>query len=145
MFGAPHTTTGEGSLMDSGGDDFFSYPSIKKIRELAVEKGAGSANNAIKVSNNAPVFINESMNDFYKIPQGACMAIPVYVNDADNDILTYSAIGCSSSTVGNIVEGGVMPHFASVIPQKNNIIDYRPKFTADIFYDDFYYEQDGTR
>ena len=144
MFGAPHTTTGEGSLMDSGGDDFFSYPSIKKIRELAVEKGAGSANNAIKVSNNAPVFINESMNDFYKIPQGACMAIPVYVNDADNDILTYSAIGCSSSTVGNIVEGGVMPHFASVIPQKNNIIDYRPKFTADIFYDDFYYEQDGT-
>lgn len=144
MFGAPHTTTGEGSLMDSGGDDFFSYPSIKKIRELAVEKGAGSANNAIKVSNNAPVFINESMNDFYKIPQGACMAIPVYVNDADNDILTYSAIGCSSSTVGNIVEGGVMPHFASVIPQKNNIIDYRPKFTADIFYNDFYYEQDGT-
>ncbi|MBR3611811.1 MAG: InlB B-repeat-containing protein [Bacteroidaceae bacterium] len=144
MFGAPHTTTGEGSLMDSGGDDFFSYPSIKKIRELAVEKGAESANNAIKVSNNAPVFINESMNDFYKIPQGACMAIPVYVNDADNDILTYSAIGCSSSTVGNIVEGGVMPHFASVIPQKNNIIDYRPKFTADIFYNDFYYEQDGT-
>ena len=144
MFGAPHTTTGEGSLMDSGGDDFFSYPSIKKIRELAVEKGAGSANNAIKVSNNAPVFINESMNDSYKIPQGACMAIPVYVNDADNDILTYSAIGCSSSTVGNIVEGGVMPHFASVIPQKNNIIDYRPKFTADIFYDEFYYEQDGT-
>ena len=144
MFGAPHTTTGEGSLMDSGGDDFFSYPSIKKIRELAVEKGAGSANNAIKVSNNAPVFINESMNDLYKIPQGACMAIPVYVNDADKDILTYSAIGCSSSTVGNIVEGGVMPHFASVIPQKNNIIDYRPKFTADIFYDDFYYEQDGT-
>lgn len=144
MFGAPHTTTGEGSLMDSGGDDFFSYPSIKKIRELAVEKGAGSANNAIKVSNNAPVFINGSMNDSYKIPQGACMAIPVYVNDADNDILTYSAIGCSSSTVGNIVEGGVMPHFASVIPQKNNIIDYRPKFTADIFYDNFYYEQDGT-
>ena len=37
-----------------------------------------------------------------------------------------------------------MPHFASVIPQKNNIIDYRPKFTADIFYDNFYYEQDGT-
>ena len=144
MFGAPHTTTGEGSLMDSGGDDFFSYPSIKRIRELAVEKGAGSANNTIKVSNNTPVFVNESMNDVYKIPQGACMAIPVYVNDADKDILTYSAIGCSSSTVGNIIEGGVMPHFASVIPQKNNIIDYRPKFTADIFYDDFYYEQDGT-
>ncbi|MBO5787645.1 MAG: hypothetical protein J6R07_03115, partial [Bacteroidaceae bacterium] len=48
MFGAPHTTTGEGSLMDSDRDDFFSYPSIKKIRELAVEKGAGSAKNAIK-------------------------------------------------------------------------------------------------
>lgn len=25
MFGAPHTTTGEGSLMDSGGDDFSHF------------------------------------------------------------------------------------------------------------------------
>ena len=144
IFGAPHTTTGEGSLMDSGGDDFFSYPSIKKIRERAVEEGAGSANNAIKVSNNAPVFNNANMKDSYRIPQGACIAIPVYANDADGNILTYSAIGCSSSTVGNIVEGGVMPHFASVVPQTDNVIDYRPKFTADIVYDDFYYEQDGT-
>ena len=144
MFGAPHTTTGEGSLMDSGGDDFFSYPSIKKIRDLAVEKGAGSANNAVKVSNSAPVFVNANMKDSYRIPQGACIAIPVYANDADGNILTYSAIGCSSSTVGNVIEGGYMPHFASVIPQTDNIIDYRPKFTADKFYDDFYYEQSGT-
>ena len=144
MFGAPHTTTGEGSLMDSGGDDFFSYPSIKKIRDLAVEKGAGSANNAVKVSNSAPVFVNANMEDSYRIPQGACIAIPVYANDADGNILTYSAIGCSSSTVGNVIEGGYMPHFASVIPQTDNIIDYRPKFTADKFYDDFYYEQSGT-
>lgn len=144
MFGAPHTTTGEGSLMDSGGDDFFSYSSIKKIRDLAVEKGAGSANKSVTVNNSAPVFVNANMKDIYKIPQGACIAIPVYVNDADGNMLTYSAIGCSSSTVGNIVEGGYMPHFASLIPQTSNIIDYRPKFTADIFYDDFYYEQDGT-
>ena len=144
MFGAPHTTTGEGSLMDSGGDDFFSYPSIKKIRDLAVEKGAGSAYNAVKVSNSAPVFNNANMKDSYRIPQGACIAIPVYANDTDGHMLTYSAIGCSSSTVGNIIEGGDMPHFASVIPQTDNIIDYRPKFTADIYYDDFYYEQSGT-
>ena len=144
MFGAPHTTTGEGSLMDSGGDDFFSYPSIKKIRDLAVEKGAGSANNAVKVSNSAPVFNNANMKDSYRIPQGACIAIPVYANDADGNMLTYSAIGCSSSTVGNVIEGGYMPHFASVIPQTDNIIDYRPKFTADKFYDDFYYGQSGT-
>ncbi len=144
MFGAPHTTTGEGSLMDSGGDDFFSYPSIKKIRDLAVEKGAGSANNAVKVSNSAPVFVNANMKDIYKIPQGACIAIPVYANDADGDLLTYSAIGCSSSTVGNVIEGGYMPHFASLIPQTGNVIDYRPEFTADIFYDDFYYIQNGT-
>ncbi|MBR3916543.1 MAG: hypothetical protein IKJ49_05315, partial [Bacteroidaceae bacterium] len=144
LFGAPHTTTGEGSLMDSGGDDFFSYPSIKKIRDLAVERGAGSANNAVKVSNSAPVFVDANMKDSYRIPQGACMAIPVYANDADGNILTYSAIGCSSSTVGNIVEGGVMPHFASVIPQTSNVIDYRPKFTDDIYDDDFYYEQSGT-
>lgn len=144
MFGAPHTTTGEGSLMDSGGDDFFSFPSIKKIRDLAVEKGTGSANKAIKVNNNAPVFVNANMNDVYKIPQGSCMAIPVYVNDADGDILAFSAIGCSSSTVGDIVEGGYMPHFASSIPQTGNVIDYRPEFSADIFYDDFYYGKDGT-
>ena len=144
MFGAPHTTTGEGSLMDSGGDDFFSYPSIKKIRDLAVERGAGSANNAVNVSNSAPVFNNANMKDSYRIPQGACIAIPVYANDADGNMLTYSAIGCSSSTVANIIEGGVMPHFASLIPQTSNVIDYRPKFTADIYYDDFYYEQSGT-
>ena len=144
MFGAPHTTTGEGSLMDSGGDDFFSFPSIKKIRDLAVEKGTGSANKAIKVNNNAPVFVNANMNDVYKIPQGSCMGIPVYVNDADGDILAFSAIGCSSSTVGDIVEGGYMPHFASSIPQTGNVIDYRPEFSADIFYDDFYYGKDGT-
>lgn len=144
MFGAPHTTTGEGSLMDSGGDDFFSYPSIKKIRGLAVEKGAGSANNAVKVSNSAPVFDNANMKDSYRIPQGACIAIPVYANDTDGNMLTYSAIGCSSSTVGNVIEGGYMPHFASVIPQTSNVIDYRPKFTADIYYDDFYYGQSGT-
>ena len=144
MFGAPHTTTGEGSLMDSGGDDFFSYPSIKKIRDLAVEKGAGSANNAVKVSNSAPVFNNANMKDSYRIPQGACIAIPVYANDADGNMLTYSAIGCSSSTVGNVKEGGYMPHFASLIPQTSNVIDYRPKFTADIVYNDFYYEQSGT-
>ena len=144
MFGAPHTTTGEGSLMDSGGDDFFSYPSIKKIRDLAVEKGAGSANNAVKVSNSAPVFDNENMKDSYRIPQGACIAIPVYANDTDGNMLTYSAIGCSSSTVGNVKEGGYMPHFASLIPQTSNVIDYRPKFTADIVYNDFYYEQSGT-
>lgn len=144
MFGAPHTTTGEGSLMDSGGDDFFSYPSIKKIRDLAVEKGAGCANNAVKVSNSAPVFNNANMKDSYRIPQGACIAIPVYANDADGNMLTYSAIGCSSSTVGNVKEGGYMPHFASLIPQTSNVIDYRPKFTADIYYDDFYYGQDGT-
>lgn len=144
MFGAPHTTTGEGSLMDSGGDDFFSYPSIKKIRDLAVEKGAGSANNAAKVSNSAPVFNNANMKDSYKIPQGACIAIPVYANDADGNMLTYSAIGCSSSTVGNVIEGGYMPHFASLIPQTSNVIDYRPKFTADIFSNNYYYEQDGT-
>ena len=144
LFGAPHTTTGEGSLMDSGGDDFFSYPSIKKIRDLAVGNGAGSANNAVKVSNSAPVFNNANMKDIYRIPQGACIAIPVYANDADGNMLTYSAIGCSSSTVGNIVEGGIMPHFASLIPQTSNVIDYSPKFTADINYNNYYYEQSGT-
>ena len=142
LFGAPHTTTGEGSLMDSGGDDFFSYPSIKIIRNRA--KGTASYNN-VKVPNNAPQFDTDAMRKTYRIPQGACLSIDVQATDAEGHRLQYTAIGCSSANVGNIIEGGFMPRFASFVPQESNVIRYQPRFTADIYANgDYYYSVEGT-
>lgn len=144
MFGAPHTTPGEGSLMDSEGGDFFSYPSIKIIRETLLERGAGTAFQETKVVNSVPEFVYADMKDTYIIPAGACFAIPVSVKDADGHLLTYSAIGCNSRNVDNITEGGDYPHFASLIPRPHSLINYRPAYVADMFYDDFYYIKEGT-
>ena len=141
MFGAPHTTTGEGSLMDYGGDGFFAYPSIKTIRHKA--KGTSSYKN-VKVDNNAPKFNAEAMQKTYRVPQGACLSIDVQATDAEGHRLLYTAIGCSSANVDNIVEGGLMPHFASFVPQESNVINYQPTYIADIMYDDYFYLKDGT-
>ena len=142
LFGAPHTTTGEGSLMDSGGDDFFAYPSIKIIRNKA--KGTASYKN-VKVANNAPQFDTDAMQKTYRIPQGACLSIDVQATDAEDHRLQYTAIGCSSANVGNIIEGGTMPHFASFVPQESNVIRYQPRYTADIYANgDYYYSVEGT-
>lgn len=144
MFGAPHTTTGEGSLMDSGGGNFFSYPSIKIIREYLSQKGTGTAFYETKVSNSAPEFVYSQMKGTYEIPVGACMAIPIFAKDDDGHTLCYSAMGCSSGNVDNIIEGGYFPHFATLLPRVDSLIDYRPTYTADIYYDDFYYINAGT-
>ena len=141
LFGAPHTTTGEGSLMDSGGDDFFAYPSIKIIRNKA--KGTASYDN-VKVANNAPQFDTDAMQKTYRIPQGACLSIDVQATDAEDHRLLYTAIGCSSANVGNIIEGGFMPHFASFVPQESNVINYQPRYTADVVDNTFFYLKDGT-
>ena len=140
LFGADHTTEGESSLMDNIGE-FFSYPSIKKIRDASVNSGPGNAYKSEVVANNAPTFTAQ-MKNTYRIPKGACLSIPVYASDADGHSLRYAAIGCSSSTVGNITGGGTMPHFASLKPQTSNIIDYSPKFVADG--DSYYLPVDGT-
>ncbi len=140
LFGADHTTEGESSLMDNIGE-FFSYPSIKKIRDASVNNGPGNAYKSEVVANKAPTFTAQ-MKNTYRIPKGACLSIPVYANDADGHSLRYAAIGCSSSTVGNITGGGTMPHFASLKPQTSNIIDYSPKFVADG--DSYYLSVDGT-
>ncbi|MBO5865587.1 MAG: hypothetical protein J6Q73_06000, partial [Bacteroidaceae bacterium] len=140
LFGADHTTEGESSLMDNIGE-FFSYPSIKKIRDASVNSGPGNAYKSEVVANNAPTFTAQ-MKNTYRIPKGACLSIPVYANDADGHSLRYAAIGCSSSTVGEITGGGTMPHFASLKPQTSNIIDYSPKFVADG--DSYYLPVDGT-
>lgn len=141
LFGADHTTEGESSLMDNIGE-FFSYPSIKKIRDASVNSGPGNAYKSQVVANNAPTFTSQ-MKNTYRIPKGACLSIPVYASDADGHSLRYAAIGCSSSTVGNITGNSeIMPYFASLKPQTSNIIDYRPKFVADG--DSYYLSVDGT-
>ena len=140
MFGAVHTAQDEGSLMDNKGE-FFSYPSIKKIRSSLVNKSYPVGKS---VSNTAPVFDTDRMKKTYSIPLGACMAIPLYASDAEGHTITYYSIGWSSATVDNVVEGGVLPHFASLAPQTNNVIDYRPVYSADVFYEDFYYTKSGT-
>lgn len=143
MFGAPHTVTGEGSLMDSGGE-FFSYPSIKKIREASVRHGIAGAYSVHEVLNSAPVFDSSLMKECYRIPQGACMSVPLYAADADGHTVTYAAIGCSSSTVDDVIEGGDDLAFASLHPALDNVVDYRPRFSADIFDDSYYYVKSGT-
>ena len=141
MFGAVHTLQGEGSLMDNLGD-FFSYPSIKAIRNSA--KGTASYRN-VTVANNAPLFDAEQMLKTYRIPQGACLAIDVQATDMEEHQLRYTAIGCNSKNVDNVQEGAnVTLPFASFAPQESNVISYAPQYTADLVYDDYFYLKEGT-
>ena len=143
MFGADfHTAQGEGSLMDNEGE-FFSYPSILLIREESVKHGTVGAYIYKNVANNAPVFNAAVMKDTYRIPQGACIAIPV--SATDEHIVTYSAIGCSSANISNVNgEDGYVPHFCSLAPQETAVIDYSPKYRADMFDETFYFVTSGT-
>ena len=141
MFGAHHTAQGEGSLMDNQGE-FFAYPSIKTIRNSAW--GSLSYNN-VKVDNNAPQFNAEKMQKTYRIPEGACLAIDVQATDKEEHKLMYSAIGCNSNNVDDInSDDGMMPVFASSVPQENHVISYSPVYTADLFYEDSFYAKEGT-
>ena len=141
MFGAVHTLQGEGSLMDNLGD-FFSYPSIKAIRNSAI---GTTSYNSVKVTNNAPLFDEEKMQQTYRIPQGACLAIDVQATDIEEHKLMYTAIGCTAQNVDNIQEGkDVTLPFASFAPQESNVISYSPIYTADIVYDDYFYAKEGT-
>ncbi|MBO7272247.1 MAG: hypothetical protein J6U89_05165, partial [Bacteroidaceae bacterium] len=143
IFGADyHTAQGEGSLMDNGGE-FFSYPSILLIRDALVKNGTASAYMSKSVENSAPLFDASVMKDIYRIPQGACMAIPVSAIDGHD--VAYSAIGCSSANVDEVNgEWGMLPHFLSLPPQKTNIVDYSPKYSADVYDDEFYFVTAGT-
>ena len=143
MFGADfHTAQGEGSLMDNEGE-FFSYPSILLIREESVNHGTDGAYTYKSVTNSAPVFDTNVMKDTYRIPQGACIAIPV--SATDEHIVTYSAIGCSSANINDVNgEDGYVPHFCSLAPQEIAVIDYSPKYRADINDANYYFVADGT-
>lgn len=143
MFGADfHTSQGEGSLMDNEGE-FFSYPSILLIREESVKHGVSGTYTYKSVTNSAPVFDTNVMKDTYRIPQGACISIPV--SATDDHAVTYSAIGCSSADIRDVNgEDGMVPYFRSLAPQRTAIIDYSPKYRADIYDEEFYFVTEGT-
>lgn len=148
LLGADHTPAGEGSLMDQIGD-YLSYLSIKRIRTACMERNAayysdeqrtrlvgsnagGNYVYGVKVKNSAPSFVAAQMKDVYKIPQGACLAVELLATDADGDALRYMAIG-------DDIEA-----FASLQPQKSNVIDYRPRYSADFYYPEYFYTVQGT-
>lgn len=160
LLGANHTSGGEGSLMDNGGD-FLSYPSIKRIRTACMQKnsayysdeartklhGTNKGENyvyGIKVDNSAPEFVADKMHHIYEIPQGALLSIQVHAKDLQGDKMEFMSIGCSHSTVEHVVEGNEPPFFAAKPPQTSTRIEYVPLYMSDILYDDFYYPVSGT-
>lgn len=160
LLGANHTPGSEGSLMDNLGD-FLSYPSIKRIRTACIQKNAayysdetrtqlqGTDNGGnyvygIKVNNSAPEFVQERMSKTYSIPQGSNLSITVHATDEEQNRLEYMSIGCSTGNADNVSEEDEAPHFASKAPQTHNVIEYRTQYSADVFYDDFFYPVYGT-
>lgn len=148
LLGADHTPAGEGSLMDDAGE-FLSYPSIVKIRQACLQSnaayyadegrtrlvGADNGGNyvyGVKVENEAPRFLPEKMRARYVIPRGACVAVGLHAVDAEDDMLSYISTGDDFESV------------ASCPPQTGNVIDYRPRYSADIFYPEYYYSVPGT-
>jgi hypothetical protein len=160
LLGANHTPGGEGSLMDNLGE-FLSYPSIRRIRKACMElngayyqdeerkqlvgnNGGGNYVFGIKTENSVPKFDEGRMMSTYRIPQGSLLRIPLYASDTEGDTMEYMSIGCNSANIDNVSEGYDCPHFASLPPQVSNVVSYEPQYTADIFYDDFYYPVVGT-
>lgn len=148
LLGADHTPAGEGSLMDQIGD-YLSYLSIKRIRAACMERNAayysdeqrtrlvgsndgGNYVYGVKVKSSAPSFVAAQMKDVYKIPQGGCLAVELLATDADGDALRYMAIG-------DDIEA-----FASLQPQESCVIDYRPRYSADFYYPEYFYTVQGT-
>ena len=148
LLGADHTPSGEGSLMDQVGD-YLSYLSIKRIRTACMERNAtyysdeqrtrlvgsnagGNYVYAVKVNNSAPSFATAQMKDTYRIPQGSCLSVELFATDADGDALRYMAIGDDIEAL------------ASLQPQESNIIDYRPRYSADVYYPEYFYAVQGT-
>jgi hypothetical protein len=108
-----------------------------------VKHGVTGAYTYKSVTNSAPVFDTNVMKDSYRIPQGACISIPV--SATDEHAVTYSAIGCSSANINDVNgEDGMVPHFRSLAPQSAAVIDYRPQYRADIYDEEFYFVTEGT-
>lgn len=148
LLGADHTMPGEGSLMDNAGE-FLSYPSIMKIRTACLERNGAYysdkertqlvGNNAggnyvfgVKVENAAPCFDDVLMKSCYTVPQGACLSVELHASDAEGDSLVYMSIGDDVEML------------ASLAPQESAVADYRPHYSADMFYPEYYYPVMGT-
>ena len=162
FFGAHHAdispyetepADGASSLMSSSGvtRDFFSVASIKAIREDMMTKcrpfyadaarttlvGTDGGNNyvygVVVGSNAAPQFSGTGMNANYRIPKGACFAMPINATDADGDRITYAF---------QQYEDGAKFH--AYAPQENNVVDFRPKYTLEQNDENFFMKTGGT-
>ena len=137
LFGAGHTE--DASLMDAGGN-FLSLTSIMQIRSSCVKNNAayysdqdkntlvgsdlgGNYVYGQKGSNTAPAF-GSNMPYSVRIPLGACLALDVQADDAENNRISYA-------TVSN--------DFTLMPPTFSSRLDFRPQYVADIFYDGYYY------
>ncbi len=160
LFGANHTSQDEGSIMDKGGE-FFSYPSIMRIRKALIARasayyadeerthlvGVNNGGNYVygkSVVNSAPTFAPENVNEVYIIPQGACIVLSADAADAEGHSLRYASAGYNSANVGDVSDAQDAPLFATVAPQESSVIRYQPRYVPDLFYDDFYYIVSGT-
>ena len=162
FFGAHHAdispyetepADGASSLMSSSGvtRDFFSVASIKAIREEMMTKchpfyadaarttlvGSNGGYNyvyGVVVDNNAaPQFSGTGMSTNYRIPQGACFAMPINASDANGDRITYAF---------QQYEDGAKFH--AYAPQENNVVDFRPSYIIWADDDDLFTKVGGT-
>ena len=86
----------------------------------------------VKVENKVPCFDDVLMKNRYTVPQGACLSVELHAADAEGHRLVYMSMGKDVEAL------------ASLAPQESAVIDYRPRYSADIFYPDYFYSVMGT-
>ena len=148
-----HTEPGFGSSIMGYGDQlpFFSVASLKAIREEMMTKchpfyadaarttlvgsdgGYNYVYGVVVGSNAAPQFSGTGMSTNYRIPQGACFAMPINASDANGDRITYAF---------QQYEDGAKFH--AYAPQESNVVDFHPSYIIWADDDDLFTEVDGT-
>jgi hypothetical protein len=108
------------------------YYSDEQRTQLVGNNAGGNYVYGVKVDNSVPSFVAAQMKDTYRIPQGGCLSVELFAKDADGDALRYMAIGDEIES------------FASQQPQESNVIDYRPRYSADVYYPEYFYPVQGT-
>ena len=162
FFGAHHadinpfqteSADGASSLMSSSGltRDFFSVASLRTIRSEMVSNnrsfyadaartqlvGSDGGNNyvygVVPGTSSAPMITETGMKTSYRIPKGACFAMPIPATDANGDRLTYAFQQYENGAV-----------FHAYAPQENSVVDFRPKYTLEQNDENFFMKTGGT-
>ena len=148
-----HTEPEFGSSIMGYGDQlpFFSVASLRAIRSEMVSKnhsfyadaartqlvGSDGGNNyvygVVPGTSSAPMITETGMKTSYRIPKGACFAMPIPTTDANGDRLTYAF---------QQYEDGAM--FRAYAPQESNVVDFRPSYILWADDDDDFIAEDGS-